>query len=162
MAPFLLSWSQGRSPAVAPRRIVSPALVSAPGRASASALSTHRQQERHMIRQVAIGILALASGVAAAHAQSGASVERGRYLVDTVMTCHNCHTPRGPTGMMLDKALSGGMRFDEPPFDVTASNITSDKESGIGAWSDADIKKLLTTGMRPNGVPVAVIMPTAF
>ena len=115
-----------------------------------------------MIRQVAIGILALASSVAAAQAQSGATVERGKYLVDTVMTCHNCHTPRGPNGLMLDKALSGGMRFDEPPFDVTASNITSDKESGIGAWSDADIKKLLTTGMRPNGVPVAVIMPTAF
>jgi len=36
---------------------------------------------------------------------------------------------------MRDKALSGGMRFDEPPFDVTASNITSDRESGIGAWS---------------------------
>ena len=26
--------------------------------------------------------------------------------------------------------------LDEPPFDVTASNITSDKESGIGAWSE--------------------------
>jgi len=63
---------------------------------------------------------------------------------------------------MFDKALSGGMRFDEPPFDVTASNITSDRETGIGAWSDADIKKLLTTGMRPNGVPVAIVMPTAF
>src|SRR6202043_2124926 len=119
-------------------------------------------QEPHMIRQVAIGILALASGVAVAHAQSGASVVRGQYLVDTVMTCHNCHTPRGPNGPMFDKALSGGMRFDEPPFDVTAANITSDKETGIGSWSDADIKKLMTTGMRPNGVPVAIVMPTAF
>jgi mono/diheme cytochrome c family protein len=115
-----------------------------------------------MIRQLAIGLFALTTGVATAQAQNGALAERGKYLVDTVMTCHNCHTPRGPNGPMFDKALSGGMRFDEPPFDVTASNITSDKETGIGSWSDADIKKLLTTGVRPNGVPTAIVMPTAF
>jgi len=115
-----------------------------------------------MIRQIAFGVLALASSVAAAQAQNGALVARGKYLVDTVMTCHNCHTPRGPNGLAMDKALSGGLRFDEPPFDVTASNITSDKETGIGAWSEADIKKFLTTGVRPNGVPVANVMPTGF
>ena len=46
-------------------------------------------------------------------------VERGGYLVNTIMTCHNCHTPMGPNGPQFDKALSGGLRFDEPPFDVT-------------------------------------------
>src|SRR5258707_5935185 len=115
-----------------------------------------------MIRHLAIGLLALASGVGAAQAQSGASVARGKYLVDTVMTCQNCHTPRGPTGLMLDKDLSGGLRFDEPPFDVTAANITSDKETGVGAWSVDDLKKMLITGVRPNGVPVANVMPTGF
>jgi mono/diheme cytochrome c family protein len=49
-----------------------------------------------------------------------------------------------------------------PPFDVTAPNITPDKATGIGAWSDDDIKKLLRTGMRPSGVPVAAVMPTGF
>jgi mono/diheme cytochrome c family protein len=112
-----------------------------------------------MIRHLAIGLLALASSVAAAQAQSGASVARGKYLVDTLMTCH---TPRGPNGLAMDKALSGGARFDEPPFDVYAANITSDRETGIGAWSVDDIKKLLTTGVRPNGVPVANVMPTGF
>ena len=115
-----------------------------------------------MIRQIAVGLLALASGLGAAQAQSGGAVARGKYLVDTVMTCHNCHTPRGPNGLVMDKALSGGLRFDEPPFDVTAANITSDRETGIGAWSVDDIKKFLTTGVRPNGVPVANVMPTGF
>ena len=32
----------------------------------------------------------------------------------------------------------------------------------IGGWSDADIKKVLRTGIRPNGTPVAMIMPTDF
>ena len=35
---------------------------------------------------------------------------------------------------------------------MTAPNITQDKETGIGNWSDADIKKLLRTGDLPNGV----------
>ena len=89
-------------------------------------------------------------------------VERGSYLVNTIMTCGNCHTPKGPAGDIVEKAFSGGLRFDEPPFDVTASNITPDKETGIGAWSDADIKKALLDGVRPNGVRLAEIMPTSF
>jgi mono/diheme cytochrome c family protein len=115
-----------------------------------------------MFRNVVVGLIALASAAATAQAQNGPSMARGKYLVDTLMTCHNCHTPRGPSGLMMDKALSGGLRFNEPPFDVTASNITSDRETGIGAWSVDDIKKFLTTGVRPNGVPVANVMPTGF
>ncbi len=115
-----------------------------------------------MIRQIAIGLVALVSAAATAQAQNGALMARGKYLVDTVMTCQNCHTPRGPNGLILDKQLSGGLRFDEPPFDVTAANITSDKETGIGSWSIDDIKKFLVTGVRPNGVPVANVMPTGF
>jgi cytochrome c553 len=45
-----------------------------------------------------LGCLAVLFSVLAASATATAqtSLERGRYLVDTVMTCHNCHTPRGP------------------------------------------------------------------
>ncbi|MGO9005463.1 MAG: c-type cytochrome, partial [Beijerinckiaceae bacterium] len=89
-------------------------------------------------------------------------VERGSYLVNTIMTCGNCHTPKGPNGDIADKAFSGGLSWDEPPFKVTAANITPDKDTGIGTWSDADIKKLLRTGLRPNGVPIASVMPTGF
>jgi mono/diheme cytochrome c family protein len=100
--------------------------------------------------------------ICSTYASAETPLERGRYLVGTIMTCHNCHTPMGPNGPMFDKALSGGLRFNEPPFDVTASNITPDVETGIGSWSDADLKKFLLTGVRPNGIPVAVVMPTAF
>jgi mono/diheme cytochrome c family protein len=89
-------------------------------------------------------------------------VERGRYLVDGILTCGNCHTPKGPNGDVMEKAFSGGLEFDERPFKVTAPNITPDKETGIGGWSDADIKKLLRTGVRPNGIPIAAVMPTGF
>jgi mono/diheme cytochrome c family protein len=68
----------------------------------------------------------------------------------------------GPNGPQFDKALSGGLRFNEPPFDVTASNITPDVETGIGSWKEGDIKKALQDGVRPNGVRLAEVMPTGF
>jgi mono/diheme cytochrome c family protein len=110
------------------------------------------------------GLLALALGAAlggAAHAQSDL-VKRGDYLVNTILTCGNCHSPKGPQGDIPGKHFSGGLSWDEPPFKVTAPNITQDKETGIGKWSDADIKKLLRTGVRPNGVHIAMVMPTGF
>ena len=112
-----------------------------------------------MIRLATLSIatLALVGGACA-----DTPVERGAYLVNTIMTCANCHSPKGPPDAVAGKDFSGGLRFNEPPFDVTAPNITPDKETGIGAWSDNDIKKLLRTGMRPSGVPVAAVMPTGF
>jgi mono/diheme cytochrome c family protein len=107
------------------------------------------------------------SGIALALLMSPASgetlVERGAYLVNSVMACHNCHTPRGPQGLDLSRALSGGSQvFDEPTFKVSGSNITPDKDTGIGNWTDAELKRFLVSGVRPNGTRVAPIMPTAF
>ena len=109
-------------------------------------------------------LVALVFGVAlvgTANAQSDL-VKRGDYLVNTIMTCGNCHTPKGLPATIAGKDFSGGLSWDEPPFKVTASNITQDKDTGIGAWSDADIEKVLRTGIRPNGTPIAMVMPTSF
>ena len=38
----------------------------------------------------------------------------------------------------------------------------SDPETGIGSWSEADVKRALTEGVRPSGVPLAPQMPVAF
>ena len=113
-----------------------------------------------MNRGMVFGCLAVLASASAAPAQT--PLERGRYLVDTVMTCQNCHTPKGPNGPQFDKALSGGLRFDEPAFDVTASNITPARETGIGNWSDAEIRVALQEGTRPAGHQLAPIMPSGF
>ena len=79
------------------------------------------------------------------------SVERGAYLVNTIMACGNCHSPRDADGRLIpDKAFSGGLSFNTPPFVATAPNITEDIETGIGSWSDAEIKRALVEGMRPD------------
>ena len=109
-----------------------------------------------------------AGGAASALAQ-GSALERGRYLVTTVMACGNCHTPRDAEGRpVAGKELSGGgVGFDIPPFAGTAANITPDRETGIGAWTDDEIKRAITHGERPNkgaqaGKPLAGIMAANF
>ena len=114
-----------------------------------------------MICFVTALVAALAATLGIAHAQSDL-VKRGDYLVNGILTCGNCHSPKGPQGDIPGKLFSGGLSWDEPPFKVTAPNITQDKDTGIGKWSDADIKKLMRTGVIPNGVHIAMIMPTGF
>jgi mono/diheme cytochrome c family protein len=109
-------------------------------------------------------LLSAACGGAAAQSP----VERGAYLVNTIMACGNCHTPRDADGRAIaGKALSGGPVFTTPAFVATAPNITPDLETGIGSWSDAEIKRALVEGVRPDhgklaGVPLAAIMPANF
>jgi mono/diheme cytochrome c family protein len=88
--------------------------------------------------------------------------ERGAYLVNGILACANCHTPRDANGPIASKALGGGRVFETPAFKAYSSNITPDKDTGIGNWSDTELKTFMATGARPSGVPVAPIMPTAF
>jgi mono/diheme cytochrome c family protein len=109
----------------------------------------------------AVFVAATLLTVSAASAQT--PVERGKYLVNTIMTCQNCHTPKGERGApVFERDLSSGLSWDEPPFKVTASNITQDKDTGIGSWTDEQIKTALRKGERPSGVHLAAIMPSDF
>ena len=96
------------------------------------------------------------------------AVERGDYLVNSILACGNCHSPRDANGEIIkDKVLSGGRVFSTPAFVVATSNITPDPETGIGSWTDAEIKRALIEGIRPDhdrlaGVPLAAIMPANF
>lgn len=99
---------------------------------------------------------------APAHAQG--SVDRGRYLVEGVLTCGNCHSPRGPGGVVDSaKLYSGGPQtWDEPSYTVKGANITPDPETGIGKWNVTELKRAMVDGVRPNGSHLAPIMPYLF
>ncbi len=107
-----------------------------------------------------VAVVAAALSIGAARAET--QVERGAYLVGTIMTCYNCHTPMGRNRIRSDKAFSGGLTFDRPGFDVTAPNITPDKETGIGNWTDAEIARAIRSGIRPDGTKLAGVMPSGF
>jgi mono/diheme cytochrome c family protein len=116
-----------------------------------------------MVR-TALGVAIAASllGVIPAAAQS--PQERGKYLVESILTCGNCHSPRGPGGVInAARAWSGGpQEWDTPAFKVKGANITPDPETGIGKWTQAQLKAALIEGKRPDGVQLAPIMPYGF
>ena len=107
------------------------------------------------IRFLAVAV-SLSVNMASATAQTS-TIERGRYLVTTVMACGNCHTPKDSHGRAIpDKELAGGgTGFDTPPFTGVAANITPDAETGIGLWSDSEIKRAITHAERPDHGPLA-------
>lgn len=88
-------------------------------------------------------------------------VKRGEYLA-AIMDCAGCHT----TGALVGKPdpsrhLAGSeVGFKIPGLGIFyPPNLTSDAETGLGKWSEADIIKAVRTGERPDGRVLAPIMP---
>jgi len=76
-------------------------------------------------------------------------LERGTYLMQGVVACGSCHT--APGGPFKDKELSGGLKWDEKPFITYATNLTPDRETGIGGWTTDEIILAFREGIRPRG-----------
>ena len=106
----------------------------------------------------------LAAITIAGQANAQSPVERGGYLVNGILTCGNCHTPKGDRGVELTAQMHAGgvIEWDTPAFKMKGPNITMHREAGIGTWTDAQIKTAIQAGVRPNGTPLAPIMPFAF
>lgn len=97
---------------------------------------------------------------ACALARAETPLERGRYLVEGIAGCGNCHTPRDANGPLSGKTLAGNALVeDNPAFRAIAPNITQDRETGIGAWTDAQIARAIREGIRPNGLLIGPPMP---
>jgi hypothetical protein len=71
---------------------------------------------------------------------------RGKYLVKTI-GCEFCHSPVKEDGTMIEELrFAGGQRWDLYPFEnVVSYNLTSDSATGLGSWTDDQIKTFLTT-----------------
>jgi mono/diheme cytochrome c family protein len=105
---------------------------------------------------LAVGVIVAASSLPT-HAQT--PLERGRYLEHALVDCGGCHTQRGPAGK--DKEFAGGEVFDIGIGRAVSPNITPDKETGIGSWTDAQIITAIRSGVRPDGRPIGPPMPIA-
>jgi mono/diheme cytochrome c family protein len=87
-------------------------------------------------------------------------VTTGAYLV-RIGHCMQCHTPLGANGQRdYDHRLgAGGLKMDSVFGSRITPNITPDRETGIGSWSDVAIKSALTQGVTPDGRRLASPMP---
>jgi mono/diheme cytochrome c family protein len=86
-------------------------------------------------------------------------LERGRYLIEVLGACGNCHTPKGPQGDVPGKHLAGGFRVDDTFGTWITPNITPDPATGIGRWTDAEIIRVIREGKRPDGRTLGPPMP---
>lgn len=111
---------------------------------------------RDVLRGLAVAV-ALMTVTAPAIAET--PLERGTYLMQSIVACGNCHTPQGPDGPLPGMDLAGGLEIKEEAFVAYAPNITQDKETGIGAWTDEQIITAIREGVRPDGSLIGPPMP---
>jgi mono/diheme cytochrome c family protein len=116
-----------------------------------------------MSRSVIYSALAAALLAAMSMNASNASpqTDRGKYLVE-FGGCNDCHTPGYFFGKPDMARYLGGsdVGFEIPGLGVfVGRNITPDKETGIGNWTDEQIVTAIQTGVRPDGRILAPIMP---
>jgi mono/diheme cytochrome c family protein len=80
--------------------------------------------------------------------EHSADYNRGAYLVTALAHCGECHTPRNWLGATEpDRFLAGN---PDGPEGNKVPNITPDRKTGIGDWSEGEIVTLLATGQTPD------------
>jgi len=89
---------------------------------------------------------------ASAASPSPADIARGKYVFGATGGC-GCHTKK------KEPVNAGGRRYDGPFGTVYSSNITPDRETGIGAWTDEQIIAAIRLGRRPNGERLLPVHP---
>jgi mono/diheme cytochrome c family protein len=101
-----------------------------------------------------VGLFAAVLGAGPSVAVTPDEVSRGKYVFGAAGGC-GCHTdPKNK------KALNvGGRRYDGPFGTVYSTNITPDKKTGIGTWTDAEIVTAIRLGRRPNGERLIPVHP---
>ena len=94
---------------------------------------------------------------------TAARLERGRYLVDSVNGCFGCHTdqdwsrPGAPP--VAGREGSGHVWADQDMPWLVAPNITPDKETGAGNWSDDALARAIREGIGHDGRTLFPSMP---
>ena len=76
-------------------------------------------------------------------------VEYGAYLANAA-GCIECHTPAKNGQLIREKAFAGGREFKMPNGSIFSPNITSDKETGIGNWSETAFVSRFKTFENPE------------
>jgi mono/diheme cytochrome c family protein len=93
-------------------------------------------------------------------------VSRGKYLVEEVARCQECHTPKLPDGQFDKEKWLKGAVLNVQPIDPikgwhkTSPDLTTSGRLWQGRWGQAALVKLLSTGNGPGGNPADPPMPT--
>ncbi len=105
-----------------------------------------------MIRLALAGLLLATIPARAQDSQRSDLLERGRYLA-VAGDCTACHTVPGGT------PFAGGRAIDTPFGRLLTPNLTPDRETGLGAWSDDDFVRAMQHGIAPGDVHLYPALP---
>jgi len=92
-------------------------------------------------------------------------LERGKYLTENVTPCFGCHSPRdwskneSPEAQGMHGAGMPNFPFEGLPGTVHAPNITPDKETGAGNWTDDQMARAIREGIGFDGRALFPMMP---
>ena len=94
-------------------------------------------------------------------------VARGAYIANTIGACVMCHNGR-PAGVEYQKEperftefsdMFGGVTITTGGMTIAIPNITPDRQTGIGAWTDDEIRRAIRDGIQPDGDKLLSFMP---
>jgi hypothetical protein len=117
---------------------------------------------RRMIVAVAVASLSLVPVLAGQKHKtaSAASLARGKYLVEQVGMCGDCHTPHNEKGEPIKEQLLQGATLPFKP--IVPMPVWAEKSSaiaGLPGWEKEGAIKFMMTGIAFNGLPARPPMP---
>jgi len=99
---------------------------------------------------VVCGLAGLFAAVPAA--RDGSRIERGRYLVERVSMCGECHTPRNNRGELdRNRWLKGAPIPVKSPFKGRSWAFQAPPIGGLHGWKPAEVARILEKGARSSG-----------
>lgn len=102
----------------------------------------------------------LLAGQQKSHAGAGAKVARGKYLVESIGVCGDCHTPRNEKGEFVKEQWLQGAILDFKP--TVPMPVWADKSvniAGLPGWEKDAAIRFFMTGIASNGLPPRPPMP---
>ena len=95
--------------------------------------------------------------------RTDARLARGQYLVENVASCFHCHSEhdlKDPSLPVTAGLKGAGWVMPVPELGkIVAPNITPDKETGIGTWTDDEIARAIQEGVNKQGQALFPLMP---
>jgi mono/diheme cytochrome c family protein len=87
-------------------------------------------------------------------------IEHGRYLVEGVAKCQECHTPRKPDGELDGTAwLQGASIWIRPVASIANWADQAPALAGLPSFTEEQVERVLEDGTGPNGEPLRLPMP---
>lgn len=87
-------------------------------------------------------------------------VARGEYLVRTVVGCGECHSPDGEQGALI--GMVENINFGPVSGVFATPNLTPDKDTGLGDWTDGEIARAIREGLDQEGIELKVMPSSLF